>query len=435
MKNILFIIITLLLVTSCSQDDIDKTLKPHQDKDNHYILWQYDYGINGSSIDVVPAMDENGHLFFATEGSERSYNAKVIALNTDGTELWTKEYTATNYTEISKLMYKNNKVYFSIFQVETNYLSKETIYCLNATNGSVVWSFSPTEEYYSTYQKIKGMAINNNKLVIVANWRLVEGNGNDHPWRYIHYFNPNTGEVLTQLDLGIYSFTSIALSGNDLYICHIDKDNNQVEQTVISKIDMTTNNLLWQYYTNLAIGTRTSQRNIAIDGNDNILLLTQTGTPSIFNLTSLSSVGTINYSVELGEGNHKTTDLLIYPDNSIYDEHRGKKYSASGGLLWEIESGNGLLRYESGAMIGANGYAYHNDSDDLTVVKPNGDIAWMYYREENFLGASTPILTNDGNVVVIGDKFITCIKGDGVGIANSAWARPYGNNGNTSSKQ
>ena len=433
MRKLIIFLTSLFILTSCSQDDIDKSLKPHQDKDNHYILWQYDYGINGiSDIDVVPAMDENGHLFFATEGVARSNNAKVIALNTDGTELWTKEYTATDYTEISKLMYKSNKIYFSTYQVETNFDIKETIYCLNATNGSVIWSFSPTEEYYGTSQKIKGMAINNDKLVIAAAWRLTEDGEN--PWRYIHYINPNTGEIIDQINLDIYNFTSIALSGNDLYICHIDQDNNQVEQTVISKIDMTTNNLLWQYYTNLAIGTRTSQRNISIDGNDNILLLTQTGTPSIFNLTSLNSGGTVNYSVELGNGNHKITDLLVYPDNSIYDEHRGKKYSSSGSLLWEIEDDNGLMDLESGAMIGANGYVYHNDTDDLTVVKPNGDIAWMYYREDNFSGASTPILTNDGNVVVIGDKYITCIKGDGVGIANSAWARPFGNNGNTSSK-
>ncbi len=96
-------------------------------------------------------------------------------------------------------------------------------------------------------------------------------------------------------------------------------------------------------------------------------------------------------------------------------------------LLWGIED-------ENGAMIGANGYAYHNDSDDLTVVKSNGDIAWMYYREANFSGASTPILTNNGDVVVVGKDYITSIKGDGVEIANSAWARPFGNNGNTSSK-
>jgi hypothetical protein len=434
MKNLLLFIASVFLVVSCSQDDIDKTLKPHEDKDHHYILWQYAHGMGTSDIDVVPAMDENGHVFVGIEGAGRSYNAKVIALNTDGTELWSKEYTATNYTEISKVMCKNNKVYFSIYQVETDFTSTETIFCLNATDGNQIWSFSPTEEYYSTYQKIKGMAINDNKLVIVANWRIVEGNGNDHPWRYIHYLNPSTGEVTAQFDLEIYNFTSIALSSNNLYICHIDQDNNQVEQTVISKIDMTTNNLLWQYYTNLAIGTRTSQRNISIDSNDNILLLTQTGTPSIFNLTSLNNGGAVNYSVELGNGNHKTTDLLVYPDNSIYDEHRGKKYSSSGSLLWEIEDGSGLLRYESGAMIGANGYAYHNDSDDLTVVKSNGDIAWMYYREANFSGASTPILTNNGNVVVVGKDYITCIKGDGVGIANSAWARPFGNNGNTSSK-
>lgn len=437
MKQVLMLITGLFLLTSCSQDDIDKTLKPHQDKDNHYILWQYPHGMEVSDIDYVPASDNNGHLFFSTEGSHRSYNAKVIALNEDGTELWSKEYTATNYTEISKIMYKNNKVYFSTYQVGVDFTYVDILHCLNANNGSEIWSFSPTEEYYQISQKTSVMAINNDKLVVVAGWRPIEGDGGENLWRYIHYFNLNTGEVTAQYDIGIYNTSSIALSDNSLFICHYDDGiiDSQSTQTYISKINMDNNAIEWQYIIDMgSLSTLyTAQRNIAIDSNNNVVLLTQTGTPSTFYLNSINSSGILNYSKVLSTGNHKTTDLLLFPDNSIYDEHRGKKYDPSGNLIWEIEEGNGLLRYENGAMIGSNNYIYHAD-DDLTVVKPNGDIDWMYYKEDKFSNLCTPILTSNGNVVVMGKDYITCIKGDGATESNSSWARPFGDNGNTSSK-
>ena len=85
-------------------------------------------------------------------------------------------------------------------------------------------------------------------------------------------------------------------------------------------------------------------------------------------------------------------------------------------------------------MLGDNDTIYHAENGGILNVNTIGEIAWAKYDETNFTKPGYPLLTNNGNLVVVGDLFVSCVKGDGAKIQDAPWPRVYQNNGNTSSR-
>ena len=130
-------------------------------------------------------------------------------------------------------------------------------------------------------------------------------------------------------------------------------------------------------------------------------------------------------------------NILIDKDNNFYTAILDyAKYAPDGSLIWEFYTGTTVpnSRFQTGCVLGDNDIVYHAENGGILNVDTKGEIYWAKYNETNFSAPGYPVLTNDGNMIVVGDVYVSCIKGDGAKIQNAPWPRIFCNNGNTSSR-
>jgi len=166
MKQLTTLLIAITTILTFAFSGCDKnTFTPGEDNEAHPIIWQYKYDQHQTNSEVIPAMDENGNIFFSIQKIERVKDVFVFAVDKDGNALWDKHYTSTNYVDLSRVMYINNKVIYTTVIYDDLYSFQETIHCLNAVDGTEIWQYSP--DFINELQ-IEAMAVTSEYLVVGA---------------------------------------------------------------------------------------------------------------------------------------------------------------------------------------------------------------------------------------------------------------------------
>lgn len=436
-KTIRFIAVILtlsLLITSCDKDPF----KPGEDNDAHPILWQYNYDQNQIHSDVVPAMDENGNIFFSIlEFADGAKNVYVFAIDKEGNGLWNKQYFSATNIVISRVMYIDNKVIYVVRSYDPLYYYQETIYCLNSLNGNEIWQYSPD---FKNEDIIEAMAVTSDYLVVSAKW------GGDYPdIDELHYFNIESGSLFKSINLGDDKVKNISIVGNDIYLGVIGSvtfATNRYNAPKLELMNLESNEILWSFSPEYEDEKdyMFENRSIAIDGNDRAFcVIREEFGPVPSTLYIINNDGSLASTVVTIEKNPGTVfNTLIDKNNNFYASTNGYyKYSPGGDQIWEFYSGTTVQNsnFITGCILGDNDTIYHAEHGGILNVNTVGEIAWAKYSESKFTNPGYPLLTNDGNMVVVGDRYVSCIKGDGAKIQDAPWPRVYQNNGNTNSRQ
>lgn len=431
-KSINFLIaLATLLAFAFSGCEKDPT-KPGEDENLHPMVWQYKYDQHQTTSDIIPAMDERGNIFFSIQNGEDVQDVFVFANDKDGNALWDKQYSSTNYVQVSRTMYIDNKVIYTVLVADELEYYQETIYCINAVDGTQIWQYSPD---FNEERNITAMALTSQYLVVAARW------GDDLASTLeLHYFNTASGALVKSVDLGYDQISHISIAGNNIYLGAFFISSKSYSAPKVMKMDIESNEIYWTYnpdYEN-DIAYIFEQRNIAVDGNRKVFCMIRKANgvePS--NLYIVNDDGTLANTITSQEGNAGNYDILIDKDNNFYAAMPTfAKYSPDGGQIWEFQSGTTVpnSNFITGSILADNDTVYHAENGGILNVNTVGEIAWAKYDETNFTKPGYPLLTNEDNIVVVGDLLVSCIKGDGAKIQNAPWPRVFYNNGNTSSK-
>lgn len=413
------------------------TLNPGEDENLHPVVWQYNYGQHQIHSDVIPAMDENGNIFFSIlESADGAKDVYVFANDKNGNALWDKQYSSADNIIISRVMYIDNKVIYVVRTYDALYYYQETIYCLNAVDGSEIWQYSPD---FINEKSIEAMAVNSDYLIVGAKW------GGDYPdIDELHYFNISSGALFKSIDLGDDEVKNISIVGNDIYLGvmgTVTFNTNTYDAPKIIKMDIESNTILWSYIPEYEQEQDYifENRSIPIDENGRAFFVARKKFSNEYsNIYIINNDGTLANTVIVPEKNAGSIfNILIDKDNNFYAATSGYfKYSPDGSQIWEFSTNTSVQNdnFITGCVIGDNDTIYHAEDGGILNVNTLGEIAWAKYDETNFTKPGYPLLTNEGNMVVVGDLYLTCVKGDGAKIQNAPWPRVYQNNGNTSGR-
>jgi hypothetical protein len=437
MKQLTTLLITIATILALIFSGCDKnTFTPGEDNEAHPIVWQYKYDQHQIHSDVIPAMDEYGNIFFSIQNGENVQDVYVFANDKDGNALWDKHYSNSSNVTISRVMYIDNKVIYTVVIYDPLGYYQETIYCLNASNGNINWEYSPD---FKNERLIEAMAVTSNYLVVAAEW------GGDYPAiDELHYFNTSSGSLFKSIDFGDDVVENISIVGNDIYLGIVGETifaTNDYSAPKIVKIDLESSNILWSFIPEYEDETNYifENRSIAVDekGNTFCVIRKQNGVAPSY-IYVVNDNGTLANTVVTPEKNSGSIfNILIDKNNNFYTAtHNYVKYSTDGGQIWEFYSGTDVTNsnFITGCILGDNDIVYHAEYGGILNVNTVGEIAWAKYDDTQFTNPGYPLLTDDGNMVVVGDMYVSCIKGDGAKIQDAPWPRLYQNNGNTSSR-
>lgn len=427
LTTILFTITILFAFNGCEKDPF----KPGEDNNEHPIIWQYKYDQHQISSEVIPAMDEKGNIFFSIQIGERPKDVYVYANDKEGNALWNKEYSSSNYVNLSRVMYIDNKLIYVVSVYDDLYYYQETIYCVNAENGSEIWQYAPD---FKNEKIIEAMAATSDYLVVGAKW------GGDYPAiDELHYFNISSGALFKSIDLGDDEVKNMSIVGSDIFLGV--RTSGVYYTPKLIKMNLESNNISWSFNPEYEdeIKYIFENRSIAIDGNGRAFCVISkeymTGSAIIYIINNDGTVANIIAATDKMDGTLLNT--LIDKDNNFYAAtHNYVKYSPDGSQIWEFYSGTDVpnSNFRTGCILADNDIVYHAEQGGILNVNGVGEIAWAKYNETSFTYPGYPLLTDDGNMVVVGDLFVTCVKGDGAKIQVAPWPRIYQNNGNTASR-
>ena len=434
MKKLYIFLIVLATTFAFAFSGCDKdSTKPGQDENLHPMVWQYRYDQHQISSDVIPAMDENGNIFFSIQNDEGQKDVFVFAVDKDGSALWDKQYSSSNYVKLSRVMYIDNKLIYVVTAYDDLSYYQETIYCVNAENGSEIWQYSPD---FKNELLIEAMAVTSNYLVVGAKW------GGEYPdINELHYFNLSSGALLKSIDLGDDEVKLISIVENSVYLGVYSIASRSYYVPKLMKMDIESNDINWTFHPEYAedVTYVFEQRSIAVDANGRVFCIIREAYgvhPS--NIYILNDGGTLVNTIAIPEQNAGLIyNILIDKENNFYTAiHTFAKYAPGGGQIWEFHSDTDVPNssFHTGCILADNDTVYHAEYGGILNVNTIGEIAWAKYDETNFSYTGYPLLTNDGNMVVVGDLYVSCVKGDGAKIQNAPWPRVFQNNGNTASR-
>lgn len=433
MKQITLLITAIVTITILVFSGCDKNaLKPGEDDDLHPVVWKYKYNQLQQNSDVIPAMDENGNIFFSIQEYESSKDVYVFAIDKDGNELWNKQYSSTNYVKLSRVMYIDGKVIYTTIVYDDLYDYQETIHCLDAISGAEIWTYSPD---FITEKPITAMAATSNYLVVAAKWGGVYPDIDE-----LHYFDITSGTIAKSVDFGDDEIKLISIVDNTLYLGIIFSTNGSYTAPKVMSMDFVTNSVNWTFSAEYGVDLDYvfEQRSLSVDANGRVFTIIRKVSGLTSNIYILNNDGSLANTIEIPDHNSdEYYNILIDKNNNFYTAIPVfAKYDASGNQIWEFYSGTTVKpsNLRTGCVIGDNDTIYHAEDGGILNVNTIGEIAWAKYEEPEFTKPGYPLLTNEGNMVVVGNLYVNCIKGDGAKIQNAPWPRVYQNNGNTASR-
>jgi len=401
--------ILVALLSSCGDKD-STTPDPTPGPSGHEVLWSYDMGIGGLA-DIIPAIDNDDNSYYTIADFEGS-KVVAIALDKDGGEKWKVDLDGLS-TE--RAIYANGKVY-----VATG--DPTAIYCLNASTGNVEWNKNLTEEY--DFSWLSSVAFANGKLY-VSTGQLFEG--------FLLAYDESGNELWTKQTNLMGGTFNLSVRGNSLFfhdgltLYRYDDNGASCDSIWAIEYEGNSSRSMLAYF-DLPIG---EDGNIYIRSDD-IFIISPEG----------QLVKTIALDASFNEG--YASNITLTSDNDILI---GKgdliKLSNDGNIVWETKIDDGIIinpAFTTAPTISSNGDFYDAQLFGLYSVKSNGSLNWKINAENGggveYGNLHTPVLTHNGNIISVSteQKMVRCFKGDGKGIANGGWPKPFGDYGNTSSK-
>jgi len=332
-------------------------------------------------------------------------------------------------------MYIDDKVIYTTIVYDDLYDYQETIHCLNALSGAEIWTYSPD---FVNEKPITAMAATSNYLVVAAKW------GGVYPDIYeLHYFDLTSGTLTKSVDFGDDEIKYISIVGNDIYLGIVGTTifaTNSYWAPKLVKMDLESNNIIWSFIPEYEDEKNYifENRSIPIDENGRAfcIIRKQYGVePS--NIYIINNDGTLVNTVAIPEQNEATYNILIDSNNNFYTAiNTFAKYSPNGDQIWAFHSDTDVpnSNFRTGCILGDNDTIYHAEDGGILNVNTIGEIAWAKYEKQEFTKPGYPLLTSEGNMVVVGNLYVNCVKADGAKIQNAPWPRIYQNNGNTASR-
>ena len=294
------------------------------------------------------------------------------------------------------------------------------------------------EEALETEKLITAMSVTSEYVIVAAKWGGLYPDIDE-----LHYLSLTSGALVKNVDFGDNSVVLISVVDNNVYLGVKSVDVYDFFAPQIAKMDLESNQIYWTYtpdYQGEEENYRFKQRSIPVDANGRaFLIVRKEGTVENMHIYIINSDGSLAQTIARPSPNFSDpiSNLLIDKDNNLYTViNTYSKLSSNGSQIWEFYSGTSVSNssFHDGCILGDNDIVYHAENGGILNVNTIGEIAWAKYDETNFTKPSYPLLTNDGNMVVVGDLYVTCVKGDGAKIQNAPWPRVFQNNGNTSSR-
>lgn len=450
--SFLLILLSCFMISCEEDEDIDTDKK---DDTGSRVVWEYQLNDTTNNFQNIPAVDEDGNLYFATNetaGFGEKGKFTVVSIDQDGNKRWEKVIENTRgYETVS---YRDHKVFFMIgtyltlesMESEDGIVPFATTYALDASTGDEIWK-KEEKDWIITWPHF---AVSDQKVYVYINDTELLGSTS----KLVAYDitdGASKGEIIIAGDSGSNDGTLIlnmTVANNNIYTL-LKKGTNHATVAqfidsgdVLSKgwgydggLDYEIND--WIYYP--------GSNDLPIDDDGNIyfnLYYHQDITKNM--VISLSKDGVFNWKHIIDTERISLFDSVsINKDGNIYFNISDILYSisSSGDSLWDIDKTYydeyEILDagYQSHPTIAENGNTYHHNSYGLVSVKPDGTIDWKYQNENSDIQlADYSTLLPNGNIIVMGTERIICFKGDGSPLATTNWPKVYGNNGNTSSK-
>ena len=400
-----------LLFFSCKKDEFHLGLLKIDD----VLQWSYTLPEDQGNYDefLVPAVDENDNIYVVGKTDMQNNSGEIISLTAEGTKRWS--FQTFGYPN-SHVVYSDGKVYIlSYYETFDNIF--QTLSCLNASDGSLVWSDRHINKYGT-------MAMANNALYWAAEDTL--------------YKYSLDGQIISRLKIDDVSNIVpkyMSVYGNHIYLMEEDRNGGYGQLLkFIDNGDILTLNWEKAGFDN---GEDNSVCDLAIDNNGNVYFMT---------------TGAL-YCIDLdGSTRWKNTDihgLNSFERHSVSITDSGMvltgldkliKLTSTGKELYTKETYDFISYYfERAPILGAdkryytadyNGFT--SDANGIRVINPDGTGYW-YTKEPT--GRENTALLHNGNMIFIFDGIVYCIKAESGGLDQQAqWPKLYYDYGNTSYK-
>jgi outer membrane protein assembly factor BamB len=412
MKRTIYSFIALIsfafMFSSCGDNGTPIIPGGGGDNGDHPELWHYNGKIKGLD-DIVPAIDENGNIYFAgTEQGMAGGAIHFVSVDKNGNERWDKTIDAI---ASSYVVYSDGKVFLGTEE-------PVTIHTYDANSGNEIWVKDYSADY--DFEWMPSLAYTNNKLYVTSG-QYTEG--------FLFVLNPADGTELWIKRLFDKNFISIAVNGNKIYVGGMGEvtrfDDNGADCDSI-----------WHWEADYKNGSRYfAFSDINIADNGNIYFREDT---KVYILSS--ETGQAVTTVELGTDFDNSSSGLTIDDEGNFFIGNGAwyKYSNSGDLVWKTDINTGLIspNYINAPVIAENGNLYNGELFSLSCVKPDGTLNWVLGTENGVGNLHPVVIDHDGNIITYSPEkgVLYCYKGDGSKLATNGWPKRYGNMGNTCSK-
>ncbi len=412
MKKTVYSFVAFVLVafmfSSCGKDGTpDIPGGGGGDNGNHPELWHYDGKIKGLA-DIVPAIDENGNIYFAgTEEGMAGGSFHFVSVDKNGNERWDKNVAAE---AASYVVYGDGKIFIGTE-------SPVTVRAYDATNGDEIWAKDYTADYDFVWMPAIAYA---NHTLYFTSGQITEG--------ILFALNPNNGTELWFRRLYDKNFLNIAVNGTKIYI------GGMGEVTRFDDNGGTCDSIWhWEADDKASRGFAFSDINIADDEN---LYIREGVKVYILSPSNGQALTTIDLGTEF---ENSSSGLTIDGEGNFYIGNGDwYKYSNSGNLVWKTDIQAGFINpnFVEAPAIAENGNLYNGELFSLSCVKPDGTLDWSLGAEEGAGNLHPVVIDHDGNLISYSTEkgVLYCFKGDGSKLASHGWPKRYGNMGNTCSK-
>lgn len=401
-------IILLSQLGSCKKDGLIIGKKSYEEIFN----WSYKLSSDHyKDFTTVPAVDENDNMYFHAGDWD---NLQILSLDSTGTLRW---QTPVNNQITSRVGYKNNKIFFYTYDesIPCKYFN-----CMNAENGSILWSIQIFSEGI-------GFALTDDGIILENNFN---SNNNDNICKYDY-----TGNLIENTkinDINYEDFIAITNSGNSVYL--------------MGEYGNTSTAHLWKFTDNGTSFTHNWDISFSIDNGfaeneDNIICdLAVNKNGDVYTITnkhmySISSAGKINWkntdlAGDLSDGIEKNVTIT---DSSFIIASSGStmyKYNLGGIVSWDVENADIAYKsYNNAPLIGTNNVYYTVTTDGVQAINPDGNYYWYSILPA---GEEYAAMLHNGNMVFLYKDNVYCIKTESGGLnKNSPWPKIYFDYGNT----
>lgn len=415
-KTLLFIL-AITLFQSCEEGDLPNSENTNTDR----LKWSYDFEtvMAFSLQNNVPAVDEEGNIYFAADVQSGGQIAKLSA---DGNEIW-----SINETDfpMSQVIYYNEKIF---------YRTDNQLVCRNANDGSELWSTQNTAGYNTfalTPDKIYTSNFVDGGIFGCNNSLVAFDHAGNKVWETKIKFSPN--DTITYPN-------AISVNGNNIYLgIFVEVDDS--EFGILNYVDegnSVTKNWSWLAPDDYSVGGGSPRiKDFAIDDNSNIVFgMENGGTQFVF---SVNASGTENW---------RTATSMPEIISSVSVDGMGNCYTAYSsvekindkGIVWSSAEKD-EWQYEGltskAPVIGEEGSLTYEDVSRIAAsVSADSTYLWEQFYGCNLCNDEFHNVTinSNGDIIVIGKATLYCFEGNGEGLSTTGWPKKYGDYGNTSSK-